>query len=974
MTRLPLSIRHDRRPQRDAAAWLIPGGNPARWLAELTAWDVPLADVLLCVLPVSRQDLSAVGVLAIPPDGSRPKVSRGTAAYGCLAGRLYLPVEARLEPDAQESELAALLPTSDEGCLGQSQRWLGQSAAVPQETGGEGPGASLRSATSHPSASHPSANLYVWHPAIGPVAFEPSELLRPADLLEVPELHASDFTRALPGVAVNGRLLSIVPEEVPSIERIFEQGRDDIGTQTPTEDALPPSPNEPSSGIAGRAARGGARAVAGVAGLIFWAVSKAPGGASRPTWIDRLGGWASRQIERVEAASQALRNKSINRLLHLLQTDPDEGLRYAIGTGGGAHRGAAPPSSELGRRDVDFSLNRLRGGEPVDHWDLSTDVHLQLIARYRELADRELRLGRYRRAAYIYAELLDDLEAAAAALKRGRQWREAAVLYREKLSRPRQAAECLEEGGLLSEAVVLYEQLDEHEKVGELYTRLAQPELAEAAYRRAVAKYAGRQDYVKAADLLETKLGDADEALAMLDTGWAHSPQAGKCLEASFALLGRSGRHDAAEERVERVRNETIPADCLLPLVDVLADTAGNYPGRHVRARAADVTRMIAAEALPSAPPSDAARLVGAVERLVPEDRLLARDCRRFLERPKPKRPRAIRQPAALRKRPEMLREFCLPADVHWWSATSIGHIFYAVGRTQTRLTVVRANFEGVQQRCDPRATFPPDLATCRLLADPQERQPLLVCSRGRIFVDPPRLPATNVFQQSLPVEQPTWILPGFRSAARASDRSTWVLERLASSGRLTLYAFDANSRIVSTRHLHVDQIPRPSAYEEFPVDWPFPLPDVPMEVRNGRVYLAAGDHLVTVRPDRGIVPTEMPATILSLTASAPFSRTRLAATFAVGGAVFWDEADAGEIRPFATDLVQPVAGFIRGEKLVAAAAGQCEVYHTAGRNVRLETRFDHGGGSPLAVLATARANQFALMMTDGRVLVYRCR
>ena len=48
---------------------------------------------------------------------------------------------------------------------------------------------------------------------------------------------------------------------------------------------------------------------------------------------------------------------------------------------------------------------------------MSPSYHQELAARYRELANRELGLGRFRRAAYIYAHLLGDY--VAAALQRG---------------------------------------------------------------------------------------------------------------------------------------------------------------------------------------------------------------------------------------------------------------------------------------------------------------------------------------------------------------------------------------------------------------------------------------------------------------------------------------------------------------------------------------------------------------------------
>ena len=69
------------------------------------------------------------------------------------------------------------------------------------------------------------------------------------------------------------------------------------------------------------------------------------------------------------------------------------------------------------------------GGGPVDFWMMSPEYSQRLATIYRELANREISLGRHRRAAYILAELLGDLSAAAATLADGGHFREAAVLY-----------------------------------------------------------------------------------------------------------------------------------------------------------------------------------------------------------------------------------------------------------------------------------------------------------------------------------------------------------------------------------------------------------------------------------------------------------------------------------------------------------------------------------------------------------------
>lgn len=96
-------------------------------------------------------------------------------------------------------------------------------------------------------------------------------------------------------------------------------------------------------------------------------------------------------------------------------------------------------------------MSGLRGGRPGDVWQTPWEIHQRLVERYRQAANRELLLGRHRRAAYIFANLLGDFASAANALQQGRFYREAAILYRERLNNLAAAAKCLEAGGLIDQ-------------------------------------------------------------------------------------------------------------------------------------------------------------------------------------------------------------------------------------------------------------------------------------------------------------------------------------------------------------------------------------------------------------------------------------------------------------------------------------------------------------------------------------------
>src|SRR6185295_17688351 len=228
-------------------------------------------------------------------------------------------------------------------------------------------------------------------------------------------------------------------------------------------------------------------------------------------------------------------------------------------------------------------------------------------------------LGRYRRAAYIYAELLGELSSAANTLKQGRHFREAALVYEEHLKNPLEAAHCLAEGGLLNEAIERYAKLERWMEVADLHERLGNQAAAEEALRKVVAERVRQEFFLGAAALLEERLKVPDEALAVLLQAWPASKQAAACATAAFRLLARLGRHDAAMDLVNRIAATPISRSSGAVL-HALHEASRDYPHQPVRERAADISRVIIAKELsrPALPSIDARNLMDALNRLAP--------------------------------------------------------------------------------------------------------------------------------------------------------------------------------------------------------------------------------------------------------------------------------------------------------------------------------------------------------------------
>jgi tetratricopeptide (TPR) repeat protein len=959
MITLPLRMRCAERPLRPAAAWLIPGGEPRIWLDEMLAWGVPLGNAAFYAIPRSANDLAPQGILVVLPPRGLPEQTEATCQSPRLAPRtthrsqayaalrthhaprdgvhhaerdeyeqvVYLPVDALIDPAASDAEVAE----------------------VAAEVGD-----------------------CILHPSLGRIRLDADDRRSVVDLIIPPVERPARWDLAEPGQRVNARLTAIVPAETFSVDELLDEGRDDIGSRPPTLDDLPPDPNEPSPGLIGKLGRGLQRKLAQMVkklaaggandppttGAAQSAASKkAP---SKPGRFAQMANWARQKIAQLDDSLRKSRNRELHRLMNLLENDPDQGLRFALPCGSGRNRGVAPPSGSLHGRNVDFDIRQLGGGRPADPWQLPSDLYTQLRAKYAELAGREVRLGRYRRAAYIYAHLLGDFTNAAAALSAGRHWREAAALYRDRLQRPEMAARCLEQGGLWAEAIEFYEELEDFEKVGDLYAQLEQPKQAEEAWRRAVKMRLADHDHLAAARLLETRLKSPDEALETLAAAWPASAQAGPCLAEQFALLGRLGRHEAAERRVGEIRQEELNASVRMRVIDLLVENAAAYPHEPVRNAAADATRTIVARHLRQASGFELEQLLESIRRLAPADRLLERDTARYVGN-LTKPPRATGAKNKVRAAPpnsvelKRLGEIRLPARVGWQAAVSCGDHFYAAGVGPHGVVLGRGLWNGAvawrSQRIPGHMSgnSPPIIL---LACDPRGREPLVLHACGQ----PPLAMITFAISEHVPREfqagSPGWIPSGVVAAAYDLNGAKHVLSTVEDG--LALTTLDSHNAPLGSR--------------VFPYE-PEEAFLTPMCATGTAVYLGLGRRLVRVAGDTTPEVFEMPGIVRSLCGSTLFSVPRIVAALEQGAALLWEEEQ--RVVPFADGLSRPVAAFTVSGWIVLASADELHVYKTDGKQIQLAV-WQGRSVRPVAALATAHPDGFAIVREDGVVEQYQ--
>lgn len=923
------SLRYRETQVHSPVAWLIPGDDPADWFREWSGWSDEIDDWPLVVLP-------GKGVLVVPTAPPRI-VSPTCVPFGRMGARIFVPSHGEWSPAASADELTALLPGGE-----------GWALFLPQGD-------------------------WIWIPE--------ERIVSARWLLFARPLSERDWGHADPGPALNEKLSRTVPRVEPTLEAIVAAARDDIGREQGHGSKLPPHPGErggnPVDKLAGAIARVLAMLGAGKPKKKGEQSSKPKdkkgqaANRDRPSredsWWRWLTAWPRRLTADVERRLEELRHRELLRLMHMLSTNPDLGLKFAIPFGGGSHRGLAPPGARLGERDVEFHLSRYGGGGPSDPWDIPDEYRAKLTTRYRELANRELQLGRYRRAAYILGELLQDTWGAASALESGKHFREAAVLYRDRLKDPSRAAECLVRGGLLAEAIEILDRLNRQEQVGDLYARLEQGDNARDAYRRAAMVAEARGDYLDAARLREHKVQDADEALATLDRGWRHSRQAADCLERWFLLRGWRDDHPEVHRRLEELASLS-SAELAARAAPKLAKLVNAYPEAQARRVAEDVVQRLAGRHLDGAKSVDREMLLAALAALSPGDRVLARDCERYSRLVPSSLARRVKVGPGFGREPRTILEFDLPRADVWLTAAARGPYWWALGLEGADLIVARGTWQGESSSIRaPKGAIPRlDRPNAFLAISPSGGPEIPV--RVGPLAPSQALDATFVADEAM--QDPCRVLGVTTPSTPADDVHSIV------SAAYTMGSFAIFLRRKLTEDLLIyfySLAPNSTLQSLSSADFDATSSAVPAVGDPKFLAYAAGRTLHVMTRENTSHKTELPSEVVSLAISPPHTRTRIVAGLEEGAALVLRRLsfDDAVVLEFARGLSRPRVCVSAGGIVVAASLEGVEIHRLIRENLRQVGAIGPSAEAPIAALPTRFSNHIALFSLSGKVTVY---
>ena len=248
--------------------------------------------------------------------------------------------------------------------------------------------------------------------------------------------------------------------------------------------------------------------------------------------------WTEKMQQDFENLQKRNQNE-VDKLLDMLKNNPDEALKYAIPldeTGGS--RGINDGQLDLSKRWGDFSLfgNVFNSNNRGGGVDLGDSFH-KLQAQYNATAEALIKKKEYEKAAFVYLKLLKNYPLAAQTLEDGGFYQEASTIYLKHCNNKQKAAECYEKGKMTTNAIEIYKELNQTEKVGDLYLSIGRRADANVYFEKTVKIYKEKNQYVLASLVYKNKVNDARAGQSLLLSGWRENRDAFNCLNNYFSNI-----------------------------------------------------------------------------------------------------------------------------------------------------------------------------------------------------------------------------------------------------------------------------------------------------------------------------------------------------------------------------------------------------------------------------------------------------
>lgn len=207
------------------------------------------------------------------------------------------------------------------------------------------------------------------------------------------------------------------------------------------------------------------------------------------------------------------------------------------------------------------SKNNYSGGGDGSYID--TSLFDKLRNMYEDIARKHIEDNEYKKAAIVYMNLLQDSYRAASTLEQGGFYSEAAVIFLRKVQSKVDAANCYVKAKQYDKAITLYKELQQKEKVGDLYKEMNDFENAFIWYQMVVDDYVQSHQMVNASLIYQIKMEKPNEAQEILLQGWKENKEPLNCLTHYFANIPEVGK---LEKEIKYLYENTSPNKKLIYL------------------------------------------------------------------------------------------------------------------------------------------------------------------------------------------------------------------------------------------------------------------------------------------------------------------------------------------------------------------------------------------------------------------------
>lgn len=737
---MQLSIRYTGNNGLPVQAACISGSDPAEWLREISRWGISPDDLACYIFPESIHTDLAGGLFVLFRKNKHTTGLLFKEPYTRIGSKLYIPADARLWPAIDGYE------------LDESLSWECQ----------------------------------MFHSQAGLIGFEEKDRVDLEDLLDPGNAIAGNWSFAHPGTPTSPPLKEIRVEQ--PVSDIINEIKNEIRAE-PLDDI--PLSKEEETGLVSRLMDRLKMAVLWILGRILFLLMKIIPASPVSNGEEGVLNKAERWLAETMNDLQKKRNKELNRLLRLFEQDSDEAIRYAIPLDSpDLHRGLAKPSDKLGRRNINFNPFGRTSAGPADFWDVG-DYYNDLRNKYLNTALLEMERKNYKKAAYIYAELLADFKTAAAALQKGGFYREAAAVYQSRLNNKAAAAECLKSGGLYLEAIAIYKELFQIEEAGDLYAGMHDEVNARDCWEQAVTRKLEQMDHLDAARVVTKKLHDPDRAMEILAEGWRRSHQGEACLQAYMDLSLEKGPADT-RQRLQDLYGLSMERQKRVSLFNIL----DYIRSRHTDEQLTDATRELAYTIVHEEAEQGNLHLLPQLKNFISADRLFASDASRYLTS---HHGRLIND--------RMAQTIYLDNAIKWKQAIWHGFQFLVLGISDNKLQLARGNWYGNIEYYNwphPVSTY----TRYSFIFSAFESEQIIIISNDEFPVTRRNLPKNKYFTRPLVVYCPVWLHKCQDQLAVSGENR---LTRITTSGGVTISEsdFDGSNATSITCQLEDGSAPR---------------------------------------------------------------------------------------------------------------------------------------------------------------------